>query len=223
MKRLLGIIILGLVLGSNAFAESKLPSCEGNDVSKWTNCFGTYDSSNTSYVWSDSSKSLSLKRNEGGIGIRIDTTEKFRGTLKVVSVRDNSAASKAGVKIGDDIIRVDGILLHGKTVQESINLLTGPIEASVEITIRRKGEKKVIVKNIIRESLKEWGKLTPTQYVGEWKNGKFHGQGTFISKNGSKYVGEFKDGNYHGQGTYTYADGIVEKGIFKDGKFIKSD
>ena len=31
-------------------------------------------------------------------------------------------------------------------------------------------------------------------YSGEFKNGKKHGQGTFISPNGNKYVGEYKDG-----------------------------
>jgi len=39
--------------------------------------------------------------------------------------------------------------------------------------------------------------------------------------NGSKYVGEFKDGEYHGQGTYTEADGSKVTGEFKDGNFVK--
>ena len=30
-------------------------------------------------------------------------------------------------------------------------------------------------------------------YVGEWKNGKYHGQGTFTFKYGEKFVGEWKD------------------------------
>ena len=31
-------------------------------------------------------------------------------------------------------------------------------------------------------------------YVGEWKNGKMHGQGIFTHNDGNKYDGEFKDG-----------------------------
>ena len=31
-------------------------------------------------------------------------------------------------------------------------------------------------------------------YVGEWKDGNYHGQGTFTSPVGDKYVGEFKNG-----------------------------
>jgi S1-C subfamily serine protease len=37
--------------------------------------------------------------------------------------------------------------------------------------------------------------------------------------NGDKYVGEWKDGKWSGQGTYTSADGIVKEGHWKDGKF----
>jgi len=57
-------------------------------------------------------------------------------------------------------------------------------------------------------------------YVGEFGNGEFHGQGTYtFGPNsewaGDKYVGEFKDNNFHGQGTYTFADGTKEVGDFK--------
>ena len=38
---------------------------------------------------------------------------------------------------------------------------------------------------------------------------------------GRKYVGEFRDGKRHGQGTFTLADGSKEVGKFKDGNFVK--
>lgn len=31
-------------------------------------------------------------------------------------------------------------------------------------------------------------------YIGGCVNGKYHGQGTFISTNGNKYVGQFQNG-----------------------------
>ena len=50
-----------------------------------------------------------------------------------------------------------------------------------------------------------------SRYVGEWKDGKKHGQGTYTSGKGEgegdKYVGEFKDGVPNGQGTYTTSSG----------------
>ena len=45
------------------------------------------------------------------------------------------------------------------------------------------------------------------KYVGEWKDDKFHGQGTYTYANGDKYVGEYQDNKRTGQGTYTSANG----------------
>ena len=56
-------------------------------------------------------------------------------------------------------------------------------------------------------------------YVGELKEGKFHGQGTFTFSNGNKYVGDWKDSYQNGQGTLTYSDGGKYVGEWKDGDF----
>jgi len=56
------------------------------------------------------------------------------------------------------------------------------------------------------------------KYVGEFKDGKMHGQGTFTHTNGSEYVGEWRDGKPNGQGTLTHSDGSERVGEFKDGK-----
>ena len=56
------------------------------------------------------------------------------------------------------------------------------------------------------------------KYVGEWKDGKKHGQGAYTYASGARYVGEFKDGEMHGQGAYTYPNGAKYVGQFKDGK-----
>jgi hypothetical protein len=48
------------------------------------------------------------------------------------------------------------------------------------------------------------------KYVGEWRGGKRHGQGTVIWADGgeyAKYVGEWRNGQPNGQGTLTKADG----------------
>ena len=57
-------------------------------------------------------------------------------------------------------------------------------------------------------------------YVGEYRYGKKHGQGTYIRADGSKYVGQWKYGRQNGQGTLTYLDGRVQEGIFENGKFL---
>ena len=57
------------------------------------------------------------------------------------------------------------------------------------------------------------------QYVGEFKDGKRHGQGTYTYVSGATYVGEFKNGRKHGKGTMTYAYGDQYVGEWKDDKF----
>tara|TARA_Y100000590_G_scaffold80277_1_gene89128 strand:+ start:198 stop:398 length:201 start_codon:yes stop_codon:yes gene_type:complete len=42
MKKLLGIVILGLLWFNISFAESKLPPCQGEDYKKFVNCYGSY-------------------------------------------------------------------------------------------------------------------------------------------------------------------------------------
>ena len=56
------------------------------------------------------------------------------------------------------------------------------------------------------------------KYVGEWRDGKMHGQGTYTFADGGKFVGEFKDGYWNGQGTYTYSSGNKYVGEWKDDK-----
>ena len=57
-----------------------------------------------------------------------------------------------------------------------------------------------------------------SSYVGEFKEGKRHGNGTYIYINGDKYVGEFKDNKRHGHGTYHHTSGNKYVGEYKDGK-----
>ena len=56
------------------------------------------------------------------------------------------------------------------------------------------------------------------KYYGEWKDGKNHGNGTKIWKNGRKYVGTFKNDKLHGEGTLFYPDGKKYTGEFINDK-----
>ena len=55
------------------------------------------------------------------------------------------------------------------------------------------------------------------KYVGEYRDNKRHGQGTYTYADGDKYVGEYRDGEANGQGEYTWSDGTRDVGTFKDG------
>lgn len=63
------------------------------------------------------------------------------------------------------------------------------------------------------------------EYVGEFKDGKKHGQGTRTWTWGDgnfsgKYVGEWVRGEREGQGTYTTADGTIQSGEWRDNELL---
>ena len=77
----------------------------------------------------------------GGLGIEVGMEA---GVVKVISPIDNSPASKAGVKAGDYIVKINNIQVQGKSLSEAVDLMRGPVGSDIEITIRRRGFKKAI-------------------------------------------------------------------------------
>ena len=61
-------------------------------------------------------------------------------------------------------------------------------------------------------------KIQDAKYVGAWKRGEKHGDGTYYFPNGDRYEGTWRDGRKHGQRTYTFSDGDLFVGEWKDGK-----
>ena len=84
----------------------------------------------------------------GGLGIEVGMEA---GVVKVISPIDNTPASKAGVKAGDYIVKIDNIQVQGKSLTEAVELMRGPVGSEIEITVRRRGVKKALIFNIIRE------------------------------------------------------------------------
>jgi hypothetical protein len=69
-----------------------------------------------------------------------------------------------------------------------------------------------------KKNIRQEACLKSKDYVGECKDGKKHGKGTFTMPSGAIYVGEFKDDLFHGRGTITLKDGKQSTGIFKYGE-----
>ena len=57
-------------------------------------------------------------------------------------------------------------------------------------------------------------------YIGNFKNGKKHGEGTIHYYNGDKFVGEFRDGKKNGKGAFTYSSGETSSGNWQDDLYI---
>jgi carboxyl-terminal processing protease len=84
----------------------------------------------------------------GGLGIEVSMES---GLVKVISPIDDTPASKAGIKAGDYIVKIENIQVQGKTLSEAVELMRGPVGSSIELTIRRRGVKKALKFKITRE------------------------------------------------------------------------
>ena len=84
----------------------------------------------------------------GGLGIEVGMEA---GVIKVISPIDNTPASKAGLKAGDYIVKINNVQVQGKSLMEAVDLMRGPVGSSIEITVRRRGVKKALIFNITRE------------------------------------------------------------------------
>ena len=84
----------------------------------------------------------------GGLGIEVGMEA---GVVKVISPIDNTPASRAGVKAGDYIVRINDVQVQGKSLTEAVDLMRGVVGSEIKITVRRRGVKKAIIFNITRE------------------------------------------------------------------------
>ena len=84
----------------------------------------------------------------GGLGIEVGMEA---GVVKVISPIDNSPASKVGIKAGDYIVKINDIQVQGKSLMEAVELMRGPVGSDIEITVRRRGERKALIFTITRE------------------------------------------------------------------------
>ena len=84
----------------------------------------------------------------GGLGIEVGMES---GVVKVISPIDDTPASRAGIKAGDYIVKINNIQVQGKSLSEAVDLMRGPVGSGIELTIRRRGEKKALTFKIIRE------------------------------------------------------------------------
>jgi len=171
MKRVLFFIILSLFFFEKSFSEN-------SDIYKKIDLFGeVLEKINKEYVDEvDQSKSMDAAINgllqsldpysaymtpESFEGMQTETSGKFgglgievgmeSGVVKVISPIDNTPASRAGLKAGDYIVKINGVQVQGKLLMDAVDLMRGPVGSSIEIIVRRRGVKKAIIFNITRE------------------------------------------------------------------------
>ena len=73
------------------------------------------------------------------------------GVVKLFSPIDDTPASRAGIKAGDYIVKINDKQVQGNSLMEAVKMMRGPVGSKIDLTIRRKGEKKALEKIIKRK------------------------------------------------------------------------
>ncbi len=72
----------------------------------------------------------------GGIGLEVSLDEGF---IKVVTPIDDSPSARAGILSGDVVIRIDDKPVKGMDLNKAVNLMRGPKNSPIKITVMREG------------------------------------------------------------------------------------
>lgn len=98
----------------------------------------------------------------GGLGIEITMRDNI---LTVVSPLEGTPADKAGIQAGDQIIKIDDQPAQEMSLTEAVQKMRGPKGTKVKLTIIRKGERKPLDFELIRDTISiqsvKWRTLEP--------------------------------------------------------------
>ncbi|MFB1283084.1 S41 family peptidase [Helicobacter pylori] len=97
----------------------------------------------------------------GGLGITVGMRD---GVLTVIAPLEGTPAYKAGVKSGDNILKINNESTLSMSIDDAINLMRGKPKTPIQITVVRKNEPKPLVFNIVRDIIK-----LPSVYVKKIK------------------------------------------------------
>ncbi|TAF63935.1 MAG: S41 family peptidase [Cytophagales bacterium] len=87
----------------------------------------------------------------GGIGVTVLNRE---GTTIVAMPYVGSPAHQAGLKVGDEIVKVDDIILQGKNTEEVSKLLKGQAGTKVKLMVKRYGQSELLPYELVRQNIK---------------------------------------------------------------------
>ncbi len=87
----------------------------------------------------------------GGLGIEITIRE---DVLTIITPIEDTPAYRAGVKPGDQIIKIDGALTKGMSLMEAVSKMRGPKGTPVTLTLRRANNPELLDVDITREIIR---------------------------------------------------------------------
>lgn len=87
----------------------------------------------------------------GGLGIEIGTEDGF---VKVISPIEDTPASRAGIKAGDLIVKINDTPTKGLQLDQAVKMMRGKPKSRVTLTLQRKDVAQPIVVNLVRDIIR---------------------------------------------------------------------
>ena len=194
-----------------------LPVCQGNDVSKWSNCFGSKtDPSGTRYV----GEFRGGKRNGQGTFIFANGNkyvgewmeDKYNGLGAIYA--STGAPILEGIWSDDRFVRSVPLQQTSIVNQTSATAAVQPNIPTSNLPACQ-GSNASYWSNCFGMETNAGG----TKFIGEFISGRKHGKGQYIWENGDKFVGDYFNNQRNGLGIDYLANGqIKDSGTFKDGR-----
>ena len=91
-----------------------------------------------------------MKQELSGVGMYVETDPETK-QLVVLAPMPKTPAYEVGLKVGDQIVAIDGVATKGKNRRDALKMIRGPVGAPVEFELSRNGE--TLTKTIIRERI----------------------------------------------------------------------
>jgi carboxyl-terminal processing protease len=176
-KSLIGVVGVGVVVLVACVAAASMPQTGSSDTFRQLKLFGdVFERVRAEYVEEVSDETLveaaingmltsldphsgyldakkyrdmqvQTKGEFGGLGIEV-TME--NGLVKVVSPIDDTPAQRAGVQAGDVITHINSEPVLGMSLSEAVERMRGPVDTSIELTLRRPGHDEPIQVSMAR-------------------------------------------------------------------------
>lgn len=189
-----------LCLTQSVWAQSKLPLCQGDEISKWTNCFSAVDYESGSKYIGEFKKGMP----DGQGAYETSDGVKYTGQFKA------GQRSGRGVSTSSDGASYDGQWLNGSFNGQGTFIYS---DGTKYVGQWKNGQQD------------GQGTLTYPQgsYSGQWKDSKRNGYGVATLKSGGGYAGQWKNGAMDGKGTLTDENGAKLIGVWANGELVKDE
>src|SRR3546814_15024910 len=92
----------------------------------------------------------------GGLGLTVTMED---GAVKIVTPTEDTPAFRAGLKAGDYITHLDGVLIYGGTLDEAVDKMRGTPGRPIKLTVVRPGRGR------------SEGRRAGEECVGRWRCG----------------------------------------------------